>query len=138
MRDAPCLRTDAGGMEKSPPACGRCGIYIIPSDDARWAAVIDRQHDEPCAMRLCDEQMYPVEVFYRRIDLNGSTMLDSVVCHDRGEFLSFLNWAGFCRFLITSFWEYNARDYGDSGLWELFEAGFRKRAEIAQEVMMDA
>lgn len=142
MKYASSARTEDAGQKNQDCRAlqaedNRYGVYIVPAKDATWSAVISAKQENMDAIRLCDEKTYPVEVFYRRYDVNGSSMLDTFVCVDRASLLDYLNWAGACRFPVTSFWDYRGESCADTRLWELFETGYRKRAEIAQEEMAE-
>lgn len=111
-------------------------IYIEPGQDLTWTAVVSQQAPSHAAIKLCFEQSYPVQLNYRRIDINGSSMLTSISCNNRASLIEALNWIGACRFPLHSFWDFDIERFEIPGLFDLFNACLRKRAEMDRESMM--
>jgi len=114
-------------------------VFLKQEPDASWSACIASSVPGPEYVKLCDEGAYPVEFYFNRFDLNGSSVTEKDVCQTREELLASLAWAGQCRDTVLSVWDFNIHKNADPAIDKLFSDGFAKRREIVlQEFKADA
>ena len=105
-------------------------VYLIPGEAGTYTASI--QSAPPCekAVVLTAEGKYPVEYYYRRLDINGSQVIESEVCANREELLYCLNCDGAALHTIRSLWKFDACKARYHDAWAVFNAATDKFMEI--------
>lgn len=105
-------------------------IYLIPCEDATWQAVLSVENIEEGA-RLVTEGEYPVQLYYYRTDLNGSSMLEMDLCENSVELMSSLNWCGQCGYSLRKLWEFDIDNGYTEKLGEIFLNASEMRRKAA-------
>ena len=116
-------------------------VYLIPGKDASYHAYIASEPPTEDAVFLVSEGAYPVEYYYHRTDLNGSTIVSACECASREELISALEWNGECYHTIRSLWEFELYEMRNEELCKLFDAAYCRLMDIidtAHEEMMKA
>jgi len=126
----------AASIIKTQAGDRKCAIYVEPGKDLTWMAVASPQAPSHASIMLCFEQSYPVQLNYRRIDIDGSSMMTAISCNSRARLEEALNWIGACRFPLHSLWDFDIERFEDSSLFDLFDSCLSKRAEMDRESMM--
>lgn len=108
-------------------------VYLIPHDDATYEACIAPVAPTESAVFLTTEGEYPVECYYRRLDMNGSSVYESYVCANRDELLAGLNYNGKAFHAIRALWDFDSvkAEYHDA--WTIFNAGYYADMKIISE-----
>ena len=109
-------------------------VFLVPDKNQFWSAVISVQPPASNAVLLTAEESYPIELFYERLDLNGSGITDGYICHDRSELLETLNWIGQCGHTPLSLWNFDIDKPMEAGLHALLETAYRKKCSLIQSV----
>jgi len=111
-------------------------VYLVPNADDPWKTVITDTPPAPAAAVLSAEEDYPVEVYYRRTDLNGSGTIEMDYCQNREELTRSLDWIGQCGHLILSFWTFQHDMPMENALTEIldkaYERGYKQRQQAPQ------
>ena len=84
---------------------------------------------------LVKEQSYPVDVYYRRTDINGSEIMECDHCTNRKDLLDILDWCGTAGYVPVSFWDYDIKKGTEPLIMDMFQAGLQRRYEAALEDM---
>ena len=113
-------------------------IYLIPRGEGLWSASINTMQPSRSAIRLCDEQEYPVTVFYCRYDLNGSSVYEEDICHNAEDLISTLNWCGKCGHTVLKVWDFSLENAKETAIGKLFHDGYLKKTEQLAEEMSGA
>lgn len=116
-------------------------VYLRLNENRDWSAEVDRECPGPGAVLFVQEGKYPVEVYYERTDLNGSSVMEKDVCESRKDLIESLNWMGKCGYLPVSVWGFDVDQCVDRGLIGVFKAAIDQRAEAlakAQEEFINA
>lgn len=100
-------------------------VYLEQGCNHVWYSLICRNPPSEDAAKLCAEKDYPVEVTYRRTDLNGSISYDTYICCDREDLLQALNWRGSCGFIPCQVWDFDIDKEIDPMLHKLFTKFFK-------------
>lgn len=113
-------------------------VFLVPKADDTWKTVIADTLPVPAAAALSAEGEYPVEVYYRRTDLNGSGTIEMDHCQNRDELARSLDWIGQCGYLLLSFWDYDYAMPMESTLTEIldkaYERGHQQRMQVLAEI----
>lgn len=107
------------------------GFYVCPHEDRTWSVVCAESGDGLLAI----EQAYPVELYYRRTDINGSGVVECDVCDTREKLISSLNWIGECGALPLSFWGFDINAVDNPVVAKAFQDGLDRRRELALSEM---
>ena len=109
-------------------------IYITGGSDSTWKVFASDAFSQN-GIKLCTEGEYPVDVLFRRTDINGSVVYDDKTCADQKELLSCLNYIGECRFTLEQVWDFDIDNIKEPVIIDLFNKAYLRRAEIAQAEM---
>lgn len=109
------------------------GLYITAEADHTWSASVKPQKGSDHRFKLTEEQEYPVNVYYRRTDMNGSSVYEMDICLNREDLLSSLNWIGQCRNTIVSLWDYKAGERTSEELMNIFNDASSHKWKLDQE-----
>lgn len=107
-------------------------ILLAPSNDGSWTAEVGR-YAGPNGVLLTDEGKYPVELYYSRMDINGSSVMEMDICRNRNELLSSLNWIGIYGHTLKSLWGYHSDQPVSKDLADIFEASYVRKCRIIKE-----
>lgn len=113
-------------------------FYLTLNEDRTWSCSVLWTKPTPHAVRLVQEGAYPTEMYYTRADLNGSAVMESVVCRDRDELTRTLNWVGNIGGTVESLWDFDHKQPILTELADIFRAGREMRAEEAYAMMKEA
>jgi len=102
-----------------------------------WYALICRDTASEDAAMLCTERDYPVEVTYRRTDINGSISYDTYICCDREDLLQTLDWLGTCGFIPCQVWNFDIDKDIEPALHKLFNEAYNHRLQKIQKSAND-
>lgn len=105
-------------------------IYLAPGPDFTWRAYISAEKPQPDAALLTAEHDYPVEVFYTRTDLNGSTIYELETCQSREELLNHLTWIGKCRYSLSQIWDFDENQEHSKAIDRILDDSYKRRMEI--------
>lgn len=114
------------------------GLYITAGPDHTWSASVKSQKGSDPRFKLTEEQEYPVNVYYRRTDFNGSSVYEMDVCLNRNDLLSSLNWIGQSRNTIVSLWDYKAGERISEELSGIFNEASSYRWQLEQEAAAES
>lgn len=109
-------------------------VFLVPDDKCNWFATISEKLPADHAIVLTTEQSYPVEIFYDRMDINGSGVTDGYICHDRNELLQTLNWIGQCGHTPLELWGFNIDNPIESDLHDLLKNTYEKKCRLIQNI----
>lgn len=107
-------------------------VYLEQGSNQSWYALIRRNPPSEDAVMLCTESDYPVEVSYRRADINGSISYDTYICCDREDLLQALDWLGDCGFIPCQVWDFDIDNELDPALHKLFNDAYSHRLQKIQ------
>ena len=107
-------------------------ILLVPAADGTWIAEFGSSAAS-AGILLTVERQYPVELYYSRMDINGSFVMEMDICRDRNELLSSLNWIGSCGHSLESLWEYHSDRPVSKELADIFEAAYLRKCRIVRE-----
>lgn len=109
-------------------------VFLVPDGSQFWSAAVAAQPPTDHAVLLTAEQSYPAEIFYERMDLNGSGITDGYICHDRNELLETLNWIGQCGHTPLSLWSFDIDKPIEEDLQKLLEDAYKKKCSLIQSI----
>lgn len=112
-------------------------VYLIPQEGSKWSASLSDVPPARSAIHLVDVQSFPAELFYSRIDSNGSLCYEKETIANKEDLVESLNWLGNCRWTPLSIWDFNLENTQNEALVTLFDEAAQKRMEII-EAEMDA
>lgn len=117
------------------------GVFLYEGEDSTWKSSITAEPALEGAYKVSSEKNYPVDVYYRRTDVNGSVCFECETCKDRAELEELLNWLGSCRFIVTDFWDYDIKKMDNPDLSQMFDKAYIKRMELtareSEEIFSD-
>ena len=105
-------------------------IYLTGRKDGTWFAGTDRV---PGSAKLVREKEYPVGVFYRRTDINGSTIVEAVVCKNQKDLLDNLNWLGERCLMPIRIWDFDINKARDRKLLRILSNACDRRCEFDRQ-----
>lgn len=120
----------ASAAQRHQVAASAAVIYLTGHEDGTWSAGTERI---PGAAKLVREKDYPVGLFYRRADINGSTVVEADVCKDRQELLDSLNWLGECCLTPTHLWDFDISKIRDRKLLCILDKAGDRRREVERQ-----
>lgn len=83
-------------------------VYLIPHADGTYEACVCARKPGKDAAKLTAEGAYPVEYYYRRLDVNGDSIIESEWCQDRQALIHNLNCDGQALHTIRSLWKFDS------------------------------
>lgn len=102
-------------------------VYLVPETDGAWSAVVSADKPSHSVVLLTQEGDYPVNLYYSRLDMNGSSCLERETIADRKSLLETLNWIGQCRHFPKVLWEFDAGKPISKELVGIFNASYDSR-----------
>lgn len=117
------LEKRLGELEKS--------FFVEKTAQGDWACKVGADSN---GILLVQEQNYPVELYYTRLDLNGSSILEREVLENRNDLLKAMQWHGQCNHVIEQIWDFDLKTC-NSHLYVFFEEVYGKamqNIEMAQ------
>ena len=66
-------------------------LYLSINKDRVWSASSSALRADNHAVRFCEEKDYPVDLYYARTDINGSSSIEKDVCNNRDNLIKTLN-----------------------------------------------
>lgn len=113
-------------------------VYLVPNTDGTWKTMITDTLPTSDAAVITTEGTYPVDIYYHRIDLNGSCTLEKECCQTREELTSTLDWLGKCGSAPLSFWTFDHNAPMDGALIEIlnnsYDRGYQQRQQALREI----
>lgn len=109
-------------------------VYLIPGKDATYRACVAPTPPTDNAIYFVTEGTYPVEYYYHRSDLNGSTVVMLCECANREELITALNWNGECYHIVRSLWDFDLYKMDNEELSKLFDAAYCNLMDIIDTV----
>lgn len=113
-------------------------VYLIPDADSTYVSCISDDAPSTEAIFLVKEGLYPVEIWYKRHDLNMDAMLYAETINNRDELISYLDFQGQCRNEIIRLWDFYTYDNSLVKLHRLFDKCYDRKAELIAEEMLEA
>lgn len=107
-------------------------VYLIPGSDGKWSAVVSADNPVSSSALLTPEGPYPVDLYYARLDMNGSSNLERETIADRKSLLETLNWIGQCCHFPKALWEFDAGKPLRKELMDIFNASYDSRMKQVQ------
>ena len=112
-------------------------VYLVPNSDDTWTTKVSDTLPVPGAAALCKEGTYPVDVYYSRMDLNGSRVYEQDICQNREELLQSLNWIGRCGYVPLSVWEYQVEKPMENVLSDILDKAYDRGAKLRQQALSE-
>ena len=112
-------------------------VYLEQGCNQSWYSLIRRDPPSEHAAMLCTEKDYPVDVVFRRTDVNGSISYDTYNCCDRAVLLQALDWLGSCGFTPCQVWDFDIDKEIDPALHKLFNDAYSHRLQKIQNAAED-
>ena len=115
-------------------------IFLVQNPNKTWSAKIADKKPFRLLSNIAEltpEKEYPVEVFYRRTDLNGSSVVEADICPDRNSLLESLNWIGKCGYSILSLWDYEIHRPISADLQAIFDDAYSRSQKLLQAAADD-
>ena len=119
-------------LEQAAP--GRDKVFLIPGTDNYWSAEISSLSPADQAIELVVEGSYPADIYYERLDLNGSGVVDGYICHDRNELLQTLNWIGTCGHTPLTIWGFDIDQPIADDLCQLLQDTYKQKCKLIQDI----
>lgn len=108
-------------------------FFLTAHPDRTWSMALSGAPADGSSIPFVKEQSYPVQLCYRRTDMNGSGVVDAVDCKSREDLLSTLNWMGKAGFVPLDIWDFHMEAVQNEPLLETFHAGESRRLEMVQK-----
>lgn len=108
-------------------------IFLMAGADGAWKAVTHPANTLASGALLTSEGAYPAELFYLRLDINGSSIMEMDTCADRETLLESLNWIGQCGHSIVSLWDFDEDRSMSPELTDIFHAAWERRCAQVQK-----
>lgn len=120
-------------------------IYLKLNRDKTWISHVSHVRPPIHYVELTAEKEYPVEIYYRRNDMNGSGVVEADTCNGRQELLKSLDWIGKCGYTLLSVWDYDIDNPIAKNLESILDAVYYRRygqeqvaaADMYEAVMED-
>lgn len=96
-------------------------IYINKTEQGTWDCSIGESGN---GVLLVKEKGYPVELYYTRLDLNGSSILGSDVYENQQELIKSLKWHGQCNHLIEKIWDFKLDTCANAKVVKIFDDAY--------------
>lgn len=112
-------------------------VYLVPRADDTWQTVVSPTRPDVSAAVLVPEGVYPVDLYYRRTDLNGSGVIEKDTCQTRDALTRSLDWIGQCGYLILSLWDYRYDMPMDHELVETLDRSYERGHLLRQQALAD-
>lgn len=110
-------------------------ISIYSNSNGSWGA---KATLFPTKATLVKELSYPVELYYSRTDINGSSIMERDICNDRNALLASLNNIGACYNQIESLWNFDSEKPIGKNLKSIFDTAYEAKLLIVQQEMANA
>lgn len=105
-------------------------IYLsVDKETAVWCAGTLASGTDNHPVRFCEEKDYPVDLYYVRTDINGSSSVEKETCESRKDLIKALNWLGECGYTPLKVWDFNVETTRNEKALEIINAGAKARAE---------
>jgi len=108
-------------------------VYLTPNNDRTWSASIDSSPSHSNSVLLTAVKDFPVQVYFSRTDLNGSSVMEAETCSDKNDLLYLMNWIGKCGFLPEEFWDFNIEKVQNQELIAVLSDSQNRRYEMIQK-----
>ena len=135
-----CLLYAAQSLVEEYAAAQRANaptIYLTLKPDRTWFCSVADTDPSPQHFPLVQEGNYPVELYYSRVDLNGSSVTEMEPCKSRVELAETLNWIGQIGGTVEQLWDFDHNNAMLTGLADIFRSGRERRYEQVQADMAD-
>lgn len=110
-------------------------VYLVPNADGTWKTIITNTPPTSDAALISNEGTYPVDVYYYRSDLNGSSTLEKDCCQTREELIHLLDWLSQCGSLPRSFWSFDYHSPIDSTLNKILNSSYDRSYQQRQQAL---
>lgn len=110
-------------------------VYLVPKTDGTWKTMITDTPPTSDAASISTEGHYPVDVYYHRIDLNGSCVFEKECCQTREDLISTLDWLGQCGAPPLSFWSFDHKKTMDSALIKILNSSYDRGCQQRQHAL---
>lgn len=97
-------------------------LYVYKNKEDIWECCFNKRDD---ALLFVQEKEYPVELYYTKLDLNGSSNLEREVLENRNDLLEAMQWHGQCNHVIEQIWDFDINSC-DKRLFEFFKEVYDK------------
>jgi len=112
-------------------------VFLAPSEGKFWSAIISAYPPDQSAVLLTAEQNYPAEVYFDRLDINGSSVTERCICEDRKALLETLNWIGACGHTPLALWDFDIDNLVEEKLFRLLENTYEKKCRLLQGIDLE-
>lgn len=108
-------------------------VYLIPHDDGTYEACISPVAPSEKAVLLTAEGGYPVECYYRRMDVNGDGIIEVRDCSNREELIHALNSDGQAFHTVRALWGFDSYNSTPRDVCAVFNNALEALAKISAE-----
>lgn len=109
-------------------------ICLFPGSDGTWSAASAADAQASSGVFFVQEGSYPVDLYYSRLDLNGSSTMEKETCPDQKTLLEALNWIGKCGHLPEALWGFDVDHPMSKELKDVFTASYKmKLSQVKKE-----
>lgn len=113
-----------------PKGVNSAAVYLQLKENGVYTACVSSKPLSATFLKLCDEKEYPVSVYYSRLDMNGSSVLERDICNNREDLMSTLNWCGACRHTILEVWDFDLARNSNPEIVALFHASTTQKINL--------
>ena len=116
---------DARRYVASQNGTGPDDLYIFKMKDGEYAARFGNEGD---GQFLTQVKSYPAAVYYSRLDMNGSSVMEREICTDPSELLACLNDCGKCKHVVEQVGDFDISTCKDESVIRIFACA--KKAKV--------
>ena len=104
-------------------------VYLFPHGDREYHACITENPTEESAIFVVEEGAYPVEVWWKRHDMNMDSLWATETCESREDLIKLLDFLGECGHVVEELWGYKDSESTNEELSNLFDVCYERKME---------
>jgi len=108
-------------------------IYLTLHRDQTWFSSVSDIRQNTSQVPLVKEGSYPTNLFWTRIDMNGSDVMEMQLCRNRKEVIDHLNWIGQIGGTVEQLWDFDHNKEIPIELADIFSTGRNHRYALLSE-----
>lgn len=104
-------------------------VYLILGEDATYTSCVSNDAPSTDAIFFVEEGDYPVDVWWKRHDMNMNSLWANETCENREDLIKLLDFLGECGHVVEELWGYKDSESTNEELSNLFDVCYERKME---------